>query len=280
MKKQHQIVNGSEILKKYSLDHERIRGEIDGIYDKRYVVREVPIWLLREKDPELDAWFRNPLRRREDEVLPISAPKPGHLAPILIGTKNVNGQQHEDAVIDGFYRIAYALITGKEAIQAYVPENCSLMSEAIQFQQRLKVEPEQKTVPGEKIAREILDRHSKGWEADPHVGDTLNYAAVSSRNYVLREVPISLLRKQDVDLDNYLKNPAVKENITPLYPGYTPILIGTKRYGGPDIPDSVIDGFARTASAFHSGLKTIKAFIPEDSPLIRKILSRSKRLKL
>ncbi|MFC6100843.1 hypothetical protein [Olivibacter domesticus] len=238
-----------------------------------YHERELPIALLRQQDQELDKWFREPTTFDRKNQPPAYTPLPPDYQPILIGTKPVeDGLENRNGVIYGFSTIASALISGASTIRAYLPEGSTLL-------RTLWEQPNESTkISGEQIAREINNRST---EYNYLMEDSLLVAGVHSRNYVEREISINLLRKQDSALENWLNDPLevapadLKPFHTPLFPGYTPILIGTKNYwGDEEMVDAVVDGFARIASALISGHDTIRAYVPDDSLLLKEDLMR------
>ncbi|WP_130855601.1 hypothetical protein [Olivibacter jilunii] len=242
--------------------------EYADVKKRTYVLRQLPIEMLRKQDSELDYRFREPLKHDWDNLPPVDATlRPGYM-PILIGNKMAAGRKEiVDGVIDGFQRIAAALNHGYNLISAYVPWESPLTKI------RWKGIKTGNFLSGEEIISEILSRKQ---ENNDGIRDDLAYAEVHNRRYRLIEMPIDFLRKKDKLLDGWLNEPVTME---PLYPGYTPILLGRKSYGeDEDLP--LVDGFHRVASAVFSGRRTIKAYVPEDSPLIRQAKQWHRGMKL
>ncbi|WP_130855602.1 hypothetical protein [Olivibacter jilunii] len=127
-----------------------------------------------------------------------------------------------------------------------------------------------------KVSGELVLDKIKKWNYTYYENrkELLDYADVRNKNYVDIYLPLDLLRKQDPNLDKWLSNPPEIDSVhrTAKSPVYSPILIGNRFLAGLSLKDQVVDGYYRVLMAQRAGQDRVRAFVPEDSPLIDKAI--------
>jgi hypothetical protein len=248
------------------------------VRQRECVIREVPIRLLRMHDPELNSYFMNPVNGHHPRgVPPHRAKLSSPYKPILIGCKAYDGAQVAFGVIDGFFRIGSALLTGKDCIRSYVPSDSPLLEELEKARPARVVFPERRKVSLYEHCG-TQDYHF-GHVTEKKAAQVIDYQIFRDGQFFKLPLSIALLRRHDPDLDQWL-NATQKEHHLPLYAGYTPVIVGvTLSDDQRSWVNYLADGYKRVASALAQGNKNISAYVPEDGPLIRQLrkLKKSKQ---
>ena len=124
---------------------------------------------------------------------------------------------------------------------------------------------ESKVISGKEVWRLAEKAGSENHDFMEDQGDYREQ--IEESEYILKEVSIDELRKNDQDLDAYLEDidfNAPKRKIE------TPIIIGSADRGQfHAMHNAVIDGFHRVEQAMINGESTVKAYVPIDSKLFQ-----------
>jgi hypothetical protein len=278
MKKETDLTLGEDIIKQITQwDHRQRMADalaLAGVKNRKYVTMEVPIALLRRLDRELDLWFREPTAMLDPRPYPppVSTLLPAEHEPILMGTKYMGIAKLENTVIDGFYRIAQALLAGKESINAYLPDDSQLIPYLKALP--LTLRPKNELLSFQALGIEnITCMHS----TEKQQMQLFLYVTLNDGKFREEAVPINLLCEHDPQLSRWLRSEEAW-NAEPLFAGYTPILIGVcPPLGTEPLHNFLVDGYSRVAGAMVCGHDRIRAYVPLEGPLMKKLKNASKK---